>query len=967
MGLNAADFAHFLAGVHGHSPFPWQQQLLDDLAASNEWPDVLNLPTSAGKTAALDAAVFHLALRADEPQCAAIRICLVVDRRLVVDDAHARAEKLAAALSHPERVPDPEHRRVITAVAERLAPLAENSNRPLVVQRLRGGAPLETEWARTPTQPVILCSTVDQVGSRLLFRGYGVSARMRPIHAGLLGCNTLVLLDEAHLSQPFLQTLTAVRAIGQARTKLALLSATPGRPVGRQLRLSEGDRNHAVLGRRLSATKPAELVKAPPKADPPDVLHERATAMMSRLVAEKVPGPAVAVIVNRVQLAREVFDHLNATKFDAVLLIGRCRSVERDRLATDRLAPFRTGSENRANASPLFIVSTQCLEVGVDVDLDGLVTQAAPLDALRQRFGRLNRDGRDIAAQADIVALPQDLAKSKPDPVYGHCIRETWHALNDLAKETVVDFGIESFDSLASPLDTDALISPRTDAPVLMPAYVDLWTSTSPVPGADPDIGLFLHGKEPKSADVSILWRADINAQDIREHGEALAPLMALVPPRSTESVSVPIWAARAFLDHRTGVDYASIADVADGHTEVGTARATDVCTAYRWAGADDAHTGPVRGADIRPGDVLVVPARRGGCDRFGWNPANPSTVLDVADLAARAYARSRYAVRVSRDVVDSDADWELITDAVSGEDHGADIRDLVDRLLAALPGDPAPFEEDGPTPARRQIRELLQAIRDAPGRLQLHRYDPRLSSAGGAILVATKGLEQLSNGTYARAAPSTEDDLQSNDADGYVTLDRHSNEVETIARRAASTLGLDSVAQDVALAAYLHDAGKADRRFQVMLAGGDEWNMPDTEPMAKSARGSPGAWSRARLPDGWRHEAQSVRMACTHPRFDDAHDPELVLWLIGTHHGLGRPFFSFVEDDPEPELLPCLNVTSWHPSLAGPQTLAFSHLGKSWTDLFESLKRRYGPWGLAHLEAIVRLADHRASEGNAP
>ena len=967
MSLNAADFAHFLAGVHGHSPFPWQQRLVDDLAASNEWPDVLNLPTSAGKTAALDAAVFHLALRADEPQCAALRICLVVDRRLVVDDAHARADKLAAALSHPERVPDPEHRRVVTEVAERLASLAENSNRPLVVQRLRGGAPMETEWARTPTQPVILCSTVDQVGSRLLFRGYGVSARMRPIHAGLLGCNTLVLLDEAHLSQPFLQTLTGIQAIGQARTKLALLSATPGRRAGRQLLLSESDRNHVVLNRRLSAAKPAELVKAPSKAAAPDVFCERAMAMMSRLIAERVRGPAMAVIVNRVQLAREVFDRLNASEFDTVLLIGRCRSVERDRLVTDCLAPFRTGSKARTSATPLFIVATQCLEVGVDVDLDGLVTQAAPLDALRQRFGRLNRDGRNIPARADVLALPQDLAKSKPDPVYDHRIRGTWAALNDLARDTVVDFGIESFDSLACSLDTDALISPRTDAPVLMPAYVHLWASTSPVPRADPDVGLFLHGKEPKSADVSIVWRADINAQDIREHGDALAPLMAIVPPRSTESVAVPIWAARAFLDNRNGVDYGSIADIPDGQTEFATAHTTDAYTAFRWAGADDTRTGPVRGADIRPGDVLVVPAQRGGCDEFGWNPSDPSMVQDVADEAALAYARSRFAVRVSRDVVDNDADWGRIIDALAREDHGADIRDLLDPLLAALPGDSAPFEEDAPTPTRRQIRELLHALRDAPGPLQLHRYDQRLSSAGGGILVATNGLAQLSNDSYLSSTPSTEDDLQSNRADGYVSLDRHSREVEAIAHHTASTLGLNSVAQDVALAAYLHDAGKADRRFQVMLAGGDEWNMPDTEPMAKSARGSPGAWSRARLPDGWRHEAQSVRMACTHPRFNEAHDRELVLWLIGTHHGLGRPFFAFVEDDPDPELLPCLNVTSWHPSLPGPQTLAFSHVGKSWTDLFESLKRRYGPWGLAHLEAIVRLADHRASEGTAP
>lgn len=967
MSLKAGDFAHFLAGVHGHSPFPWQQRLVDDLAALNQWPDVLNLPTSAGKTAALDAAVFHLALRADEPQRAALRICLVVDRRLVVDDAYARAEKLAMTLSHPERVRNAEHRRVVAEVAERLSSLAEDRSRPLVVQRLRGGAPLETEWARTPTQPVILCSTVDQVGSRLLFRGYGVSARMRPVHAGLLGCDTLVLVDEAHLSQPFLQTLTAVQALGQARFRLALLSATPGRGSGRQLRLSESDRNNAVLNRRLTTQKPATLVKAPPKAAAPDVFRERAMEMMSCLIAEEVQPPAVAVILNRVHLAREVFDQLSTSEFDAILLIGRCRSVVRDRLVTDRLAPFRTGSESRTSATPLFIVATQCLEVGVDVDLDGLVTQAAPLDALRQRFGRLNRDGRDIPARADVVALPQDLAKAKPDPVYGSCMRETWAALSEMAKESVVDFGIESFDSLTRSLDTDALISPRTDAPVLMPAYIDLWASTSPVPRADPDIGLFLHGKEPKSSDVSIVWRADINAQDIRDHGEALAHLMALVPPRSTESVAVPIWAARAFLD-RAPVDYDSIADVPDGFTEVAPTRTNDRCTAFRWAGVDDQHTGPVRGVDIRPGDVLVVPAQRGGCDEFGWNPTDRAMVRDVADDAAGAFARSRYAVRVSRDVVDSDADWRRVAAVLAANDHGSDIQDLVDRILAALPVDPAIADGNDPVvETRRQIRLLLRDLREAPGRLELHRYDQRLSSGGGAILVATKGLPRLSDGTHPNSIPSTEDDAQSNSADSYVSLDRHSNDVEAIARHTASALGLTSVAEDIALAAYLHDAGKADRRFQVMLAGGDEWNMPETEPMAKSAKGFPGAWNRARLPDGWRHEALSVRMASMHPRFDEAHDSELVLWLIGSHHGLGRPFFAFVEDDPEPDLLPCLDVASWRPSVAGPQSLAFSHRGKNWTDLFESLKRRYGPWGLAHLEAIVRLADHRASEGTAP
>ena len=105
--------------------------------------------------------------------------------------------------------------------------------------------------------------------------------------------------------------------------------------------------------------------------------------------------------------------------------------------------------------------------------------------------------------------------------------------------------------------------------------------------------------------------------------------------------------------------------------------------------------------------------------------------------------------------------------------------------------------------------------------------------------------------------------------------------------------------------------------------------------------------------------------MAPAHPRFADAHDPALVLWLIGSHHGLGRPFFDFLDPAPDQEPLPCLDVADWRLATGkpGPQSLAFEFRGVDWPSLFEQLKRRYGIWGLAHLEAILRLADHRASE----
>src|ERR1700753_2287232 len=99
--LSLADFPHFFRAVHGYDPFPWQNRLLREIVeGGGKWPEVLDLPTGSGKTAAIDIAVFHLALQAHKRQerRAAMRIAFVVDRRLVVDDAHARAKKTACAL-----------------------------------------------------------------------------------------------------------------------------------------------------------------------------------------------------------------------------------------------------------------------------------------------------------------------------------------------------------------------------------------------------------------------------------------------------------------------------------------------------------------------------------------------------------------------------------------------------------------------------------------------------------------------------------------------------------------------------------------------------------------------------------------------------------------------------------------------------------------------------------------------------
>lgn len=376
MTLGADDFSAFFHEVYGYEPFPWQKRLLRQLAEDGQWPDVLDLPTGSGKTAAIDIAVFHLALEAGHgsERRAPVRIAFVVDRRLVVDDAFTRAETLAKKLR--------EARDGLAArVAERLKSLSGDGP-PLIARRLRGGIPRESDWARTPSQPTVLCSTVDQVGSRLLFRGYGVSDRMKPVHAGLIGSDCLILLDEAHLAEPFRQTLGWVRMYqgrnwreieASAPWGFALLTATPGGskddlfPAGDPFPLDDDDRAHPILKKRLGAAKPARLVgPAKSKAGGEDTgnseedadgrgedARRRAAVLTERVQAalrhsygfQDVAGfPAIGVVVNRVARARAVFESLRKTLTDEdgvmILLIGAARPVERDELA-DRLKCIR--------------------------------------------------------------------------------------------------------------------------------------------------------------------------------------------------------------------------------------------------------------------------------------------------------------------------------------------------------------------------------------------------------------------------------------------------------------------------------------------------------------------------------------------------------------------------------------------------------------------------------------------------
>lgn len=931
--LAPGEFAAIFEEVHGVQPFPWQARLAERLATGGGWPGALGLPTGSGKTAVIDIAVFHLALQVSEGAArqAPVRIAFVVDRRIIVDAAAERAARLAEALSQAEPTTP------LGRMASRLSHLAGPGAPPLSVATLRGGLPREAEWARSPAQATVLCSTVDQIGSRLLFRGYGVSDRMKPVHAGLIGSDCLILLDEAHLSAPFAETLARVERYRRppwceaepGPWGVVSLSATPG-GAAPEFGLDAADRAHPVLRTRLETPKRAELVALPvaarderrsdPIADHADAFATQATALLQAPDVRRL-----AVVVNRVALARGVFERLARSldgRATVELLTGRVREAEREAVVA-RLAPrLLSGAPIPSDEPPLVVVATQTIEAGADFDFDGLVTQIAPLDSLRQRFGRLNRMGRAIQARAAILAARDEVSARAEDPVYGDRARRSWAWLQGIAEARgrsapMIDLGIAALDVRLEGVELVELVAPRATAPVLRPADLLLLSWTAPIPAVDPDIAPFLHGPQAGPADVQIVWRADITRADLDAQAEHLAALLDFAPPHAREVLAVPLWAARAWLQ---GQD-AAAAEAPDVEgAPAPDARLEGGRPVFRWAGPEAQATRVIAPSELRPGDMLVVPADYGGCDAYGWNPASRLPVTDLGDALSPGTRRLRIRLH-------------------PGLQGGADGAHRIEALLRADDRSPRQVLEDALDLADPQ----LVGERDG---WSLH----RIEGYAGCVL------RKLRPEATSLPEAATEDDAAPVSGGGTVTLGRHSSAVEAQARALATAAGLPpSVVGDVAIAAALHDIGKADRRFQLLLHGGDRLAaLAAPAPLAKSLRDMDrserlAAARAAGLPERWRHEARSVAMACGDPRLRQSADPALVLWLVGTHHGHGRPFFPH-HDPREPTGQP------------GPQRLDFMFEGEDWPQIYERLKARHGLWELARLEAVLRLADHRAS-----
>jgi CRISPR-associated endonuclease/helicase Cas3 len=1013
-------FAAFLRGLDRPPPYPWQEAFAERCAAG-ELPSGVAVPTGAGKTTVVEALVWALAMQADRPaaeRSVGVRTVWAIDRRILVDEVHARARELASRLA--AAVDDPAH--ALHPAAVRLAQLGGGP--PLIATRWRGGVDDPRELLG-PLQPQVITSTVAQIGSRLLFRGYGVASGSLPLEAGLAACDTTICLDEAHLAEPLrrtTETIAELRAAAPAApdlppVRMIAVTATPSARGGDVVRLGDADR--VALGPRLAGAKTARLADAGPSAGD----RERIALLVERTLAHVEAGAdSTACIVNTVRRARAVWAALNGRLPDGValaLLIGPQRPVDRDELLRAHRGKL---FDREDEGERLVCVTTQTFEVGLDADVEAMVSESASMQALVQRLGRLNRSGLRTGT-ATIVRDPEPW-------LYGEHERLAWEWLTRHADGGVLDVSVAALEAAAERDDWPQPV--RVAVSRLTPEVVAQLAQTQPRPGAwqEPDVDLYLSGlDEPPAADVTVCWRADLRPEQVGPEADAYRELLLqAAPPRPPEQITLSVPAARALIAARSARDGARTAaarvaqDDVDVEVRPPAANVPEAVSpdservpfvvirrgeVRRGTHAAERDANMVRLRDVEPGDVVVLPTDAGGCDGFGLNPAGLGPASDVAG-DVRPHEERAAPVRLTPDALREalDGAWsadlwgevvrrcEKADAALSSERRGAArrrragelVRDLVQvmhpaehpglaRLLAALDvgdvavtletiGDrvelpePEPDEEDAEATSERTDEDERVAALGKQDRAEQHEPDRDLRSWVLAPVAVARHDEQERSSGETLAPP---------------TLADHADAVSRRLDAELERLRLPTVVRaSLLLAARAHDHGKADPRFQAFLRRGVR--PLGAEPIAKSEFGtrdqaaSRRAAQLAGLPSGLAHEGASVAIveqalasgdvAVGHTTVDD----DLVVVAVGTHHGRARPL----------PRLPRANPTSsppasFHADVAGVSGTARgdgveAFGGGAWLRRLTAAQARYGTWGLAYLVGLLVLADRAVS-----
>ena len=460
----------FFEHVTGHAPYPYQQAL-----GEGAWPDLIDIPTGLGKTAAVGLAWLYRRSIGDPRTPRRLVWCLPM--RSLVEQTHANFKSWVEAA-------------------------ASSFETPPTVNMLMGGAQ-ELDWATHPERDAVIIGTQDMLISRALMRGYGMSRYAWPMHFAWLHNDALWIFDETQLmgvSVPTSAQLDAFRkALGTAYPSHSVwMSATlsddllntvdhPAPDEGwRTHQLGALDHEHDAVLMRTGATK--ALHKASVTLDRDAAKKGKdLDALAASIVDEHVHDSLTLVVVNRVNRAQQLFEELQkvAGEVPVTLLHSRFRGADRRRHAE---ALHQEGGR--------IIVATQVIEAGVDISARTLFTELAPWPSFVQRVGRCNRYGEFDDARVFWIDLePKD---EKDGDVL---LPYTFEELNE-ARAILRDLDDVGPSSVRA-IDWQP---PQTIYPILRRRdLLELFDTTADLSGNDLNVSRYI--RDGDDTDVSFFWR----------------------------------------------------------------------------------------------------------------------------------------------------------------------------------------------------------------------------------------------------------------------------------------------------------------------------------------------------------------------------------------------------------------------------------------------------------------------------